>query len=149
MKKINILLPAAFEALKNSGLVKNNSISKEYDGYVAAFGPSVRTAGLLVTLAFFSDGGRESREGKTKRVHVLNILRDIYKKKNILGTGINGEDLLKIALDINRTQSELYKLKLDLIDCATALKLVMRNYNQVENASKTDKSENTQPNTQP
>jgi CRISPR/Cas system CMR-associated protein Cmr5 small subunit len=140
MKRNNQLLPDAMEALINSGLIKDNTILKEYDGYVAAFGPSVLTAGLRVTLAFYTDGGRESRKDKTQRIQVLNVLQKIYEKKN--GLSEHTEGLLKMSLEADEDQ--LRRMKSDLIDCATALKLVMRNFKQVEKLKKNEKSETDQ-----
>lgn len=145
MKRINDLLPAAMDALNESDLIINDKegdpcILKEYDGYVAAFGPSVLTAGLRVTLAFYTDGGRESRKDKTQRIQVLDVLQKIYEKKNSFSESKEG--LLKMSLEADETQ--LRQMKSDLIDCATALKLVMRNFKQVEKSPKSEKSETDQ-----
>lgn len=140
MKRINKLLPNAMSAFMESGLIKNNSILKEYDGYVAAFGPSVLTAGLRVTLAFYTDDGRESRKNKPRRIDILNVLQKIYEKKN--GLSENEEGLLMMSL--NAGDTELRQMKSDLIDCATALKLVMRNFKQVEKLPNGENSETDQ-----
>lgn len=136
MKRVNELLPTAMEALKNSSLIlpDGKSILKEYDGYVASFAPSVITAGLKATLSFYTD----KHKTPPKRILVLNVLQSIYEKK--CGR-LSGKDLLDFALDQARTEAEMHQLKKDLIDCAIALKLVMRNFKQVEEKPK-PKSEN-------
>lgn len=152
MNKINHLLPAAMTALKESGLLFNdaNSILKEYDGYVASFAPSVITAGLKATLSFFTDR-HKFKKGETempdyfkkhdhppRRVHILNILVKIYQKEY---GRLAGDDLLTIALDTNAHDER--QLRNDLIDCAIALKLVMRNFKQEENAPKSAKTDSS------
>lgn len=129
MKKINDLLPTAMGALRNCELVlaDGKSILKEYDGYVASFAPSVITAGLKATLSFYTDRHKSS----PKRVLVLNVLQTIYEEK--FGS-LHSKDLLSYALDQGRTEAELRAMKKGLIDCAIALKLVMRNFEQVETA---------------
>ena len=131
MKRINELLPAAMQALKDSDLLQDEqtSIPKEYDGYVASFAPSVITAGLKATLSFYTDNHKSS----PKRVRILNLLHTIYKKEC---AHLSGKNLLEIALDTNATDERQFKN--DLINCAVALKLVMRNFKQVESETSMD-----------
>lgn len=149
MKRINDLLEPAMNALKNSGLLFNEkkSILKEYDGYVASFAPSVITAGLKATLSFYTDRHKikDDKEHKPdfaikavdpRRVHILNVLLEIYKKNP---GALAGDDLLAIALQANANDER--QLRNDLIDCAIALKLVMRNFKQEEEGPKSSKKE--------
>jgi CRISPR/Cas system CMR-associated protein Cmr5 small subunit len=151
MNKINHLLPTAMSALKDSGLLFNEKtcILKEYDGYVASFAPSVITAGLKATLSFYTDRHKIKdakdyepdftiKAVEPRRVHILNILLNIYQKK--FGR-LAGNDLLTIALDTNANDER--QLRMDLIDCAIALKLVMRNFKQEENAPKQAKKDSS------
>jgi len=125
MKRINELLPKAMKSLKGSGLLEkeDTAIPKEYDGYVASFAPSVITAGLKATLSFYTDNHKSS----PKRVKILNLLYAIYKQQY---NRLQGNDLLSIALDTNAADER--QLRKDLIDCAIALKLVMRNFEQID-----------------
>jgi CRISPR/Cas system CMR-associated protein Cmr5 small subunit len=151
MNKINHLLPIAMSALKDSGLLFNDgkSILKEYDGYVASFAPSVITAGLKATLSFYTDRHKikDAKDYKPdfskkaiepRRVHVLNILLKIYQEKY---GRLAGDDLLAIALDTNANDER--QLRKDLIDCAVALKLVMRNFKQEEKAPKSSNTDSS------
>ncbi|HRK83357.1 MAG TPA: type III-B CRISPR module-associated protein Cmr5 [Saprospiraceae bacterium] len=144
MNKINQLLPTAMSALKDSGLLFNEKtcILKEYDGYVASFAPSVITAGLKATLSFYTDRHKikdakdykpdfTNKATEPRRVHILNILLKIYQEKY---GRLAGGDLLTIALDTNANDER--QLRKDLMDCAIALKLVMRNFKQEEKAPK-------------
>lgn len=149
MNKINQLLPTAMSALKDSGLLFNEKtcILKEYDGYVASFAPSVITAGLKATLSFYTDRHkiRDAKDYKPdftdkaaepRRVHILNILLKIYQEKY---GRLAGDDLLTIALDTNANDER--QLRKDLMDCAIALKLVMRNFKQEEKDPKSVKKD--------
>lgn len=143
MKKINELLPIAMTGLRQSGLVLSGgrSILKEYDGYVASFAPSVITAGLKATLSFYTDRHKiKNGEPETpdfvahprlspRRVHVLNLLYTIYQ--SVPGR-LPGGDLLEMALATTPAQER--QLKKDLMNCAIALKLAMRNFEQVPTA---------------
>lgn len=138
------------KALNASGLILpgRKSILKEYDGYVASFAPSIITAGLKATLSFYTDRHKfkdkeapmpdysKKHDHPPRRVHILNVLHQIYQS---VDGKIEGPDLLEIALATTPAQER--QLKKDLIDCAIALKLVMRNFTQVEAAPKS-KSDN-------
>ncbi len=136
MKKINLLLPHAMVALRQSELILPDGVSilKEYDGYAAAFAPSVITAGLKATLSFYTDKHKMSGEdaGKPRRFQVLKVLLAIYRKKYESGGALPGDDLLDIALRTAAGSPDERRLKNDLIDAATALKLAMRNFRQAK-----------------
>ncbi|MFN8304383.1 MAG: type III-B CRISPR module-associated protein Cmr5 [Saprospiraceae bacterium] len=129
MKRINNLLNAAMTALQNSNprIVNDKSMLKEYDGYAAAFAPSVITAGLRATLSFYTDVHKGENNDTPRRNHVLKVLYDIYQS---MPGHLTGESLLDIALETN--QSDERRLRQDLIDCSIALKLVMRNFKQLD-----------------
>jgi CRISPR/Cas system CMR-associated protein Cmr5 small subunit len=124
-KQINDLLPVAMRELRASELLREEqtAIRKEDDGYVASFAPSVITAGLKATLSFYTD----THKSKPKRNRILDVLHNIYKK---VPGHLNGPNLLEIALAAN--QKDERQLRNDLIACAIALKLVMRNFKQIE-----------------
>lgn len=134
MKNINVLLPKAMDALKSSDLLKKEgtAIPKEYDGYVASFAPSIITAGLKATLSFYTD----KHKSAPKRVKVLTVIQTIYQT---LPTKLDDKDLLDLALGLNANDER--QLRKDLIDCAIALKLVMRNFEQID----TDKQNQDRP----
>jgi CRISPR type III-B/RAMP module-associated protein Cmr5 len=145
MKAINKLLPTAMEQLVASGLIYGgNSILKEYDGYVASFAPSVITAGLKATLSFYTDKHKfkngeadmpdyaVNRSHSPRRYHILHVLYGIYCAKNSIETN---SDLLTLALD---PATDERKLKADLMECAITLKLVMRNFKQLDKIPSTN-----------
>lgn len=131
MKRINDLLPKAMSVLRSSNLLLEDgkSMLKEYDGYVAAFAPSVITAGLKATLSFYTDVHKDRSDGVTRRNHVLKVMFDIY---NTIDNHLTGSSLLDIALNEQYDNTKQRALKKDLIDISIALKLVMRNFEQVD-----------------
>ena len=105
MKRVEKLIPKALEAAKM--LEENGAINKAYNGYIATFGASIRQAGLLPTILFFS---KESDNTKADRKKILQAI------KHILGV-----------------QEKLYafaqrdpKAKEKIVDAAVALKLAIR-----------------------
>lgn len=150
MKRINQLLPTAMKVLKASGLIlpDGKSILKEYDGYVASFAPSVITAGLKATLSFYTDRHKfkdkeaempnyaQKHDHPPRRFHILKVLHTMYQ--SIEGK-MEGDNLLDLALETSTAQEG--QLKKDLTECAIALKLVMRNFTQVDSVPK-NKSDN-------
>lgn len=107
MKRVEELIPKALEAAKK--LEENGAINKAYNGYIATFGASVRQAGLLPTILFFS---KESESTKADRRKILYAIKEILERQ---------EDLLTYA-QINP------KAKEKIIDAAIALKLAIRAY---------------------
>ena len=52
--KINNLVPKAMEAIRKVGIANNDDVvAKEFEGYIASFGPNIIQSGLLPTLIFF------------------------------------------------------------------------------------------------
>lgn len=66
-KKIDQLIPKAMEKLAT--LSKNDVIDKVYQGYLASFGPTVISSGLLQTVMFYS-GDKE----KNKVIEIMYAL---------------------------------------------------------------------------
>lgn len=141
MKNIEKLLPAAIQvATDNLARTDRKSVSKEYDGYVASFAPSLITAGLLPTLSFYSDRHKISDEKKDadpanrdkrepRRIHVLEALLAILKAANLSVSTKN--DLLDYALASKDQAADQRQLRKDLTEVSIALKLALRNFKQV------------------
>ena len=54
---IDKLLPAAYEAIRESGISENGTVDKSYRGQISSFGAAVSMGSLLSAVAFFSDKG--------------------------------------------------------------------------------------------
>ncbi|MEI3327544.1 MAG: hypothetical protein V8R64_14280 [Thomasclavelia sp.] len=75
--RINRYLPIAYEAVKNSELIKDNKLQGNYQAQIASFGAAVSMGSLLSAIAFFSDNG--SSECKASRINEIDLL--YYKKR--------------------------------------------------------------------
>lgn len=106
-----------------------STVLKEYDGYAASFAPSVRTAGLIATLSFYTDIHKEER-GHTRRFHILQALYRILHPQHT--DQVAGDALLNHAIGIKNDARALRRLKQELTDSAVALKLALRNFHQIE-----------------
>lgn len=106
MKRVEELIPKALEAAKM--LEENGAINKAYNGYIATFGASIRQAGLLPTILFFS---KESDSTKADRTKILRAIEQIL--------GVPKEQLPTFA-------QRDPKAKEKIIDAAVALKLAIR-----------------------
>jgi CRISPR/Cas system CMR-associated protein Cmr5 small subunit len=151
MKRIEKLLPLALQAIRKE-LVKSDGLSvrEEYDGYVASFAPSVRTANLLPTLSFYTDIHKVEEKSENKghdgrdprRCHVTAAMYRIIKKE--IEQEVKLDDLLYYALektygsDLRNTPAfpahskrPPEDLRQEIMDAAIALKLALRNFKQV------------------
>lgn len=153
-QKINKAIPRALESiqlyLSNDQGTQSQTVPKEYDGYIASFTASVVTAGLLPTLAFFTDIHKmendEAKEQRAVRRYKITqalqyILVDnsnqIEENALLMGTlqEIYDGDVNdpKTDLDFNtRNQRRERDLEKQIMEAAIALKLAIRNFIPVE-----------------
>lgn len=107
MKRVEKLVPRALQAA--AMLEENGAINKAYNGYIATFGASIRQAGLLPTILFFS---KESESTKADRRKILHAIKEI----------------LGLQDDLHSYAQNDPKAKENIIDAAIALKLAIRAY---------------------
>ncbi len=145
MKKgMNIMIVHAVELIaetnwRNPGAALDTStyeVPKEFKGYISSFGASIIQAGLLPTLAFYSD---KSADSKSKRWILLQLLAQMVETipswKNKLeeskaNKASNEKILLEHALWLESKDQlkELRAFKQTITDAAIALKLALRTY---------------------
>lgn len=110
-KRIESFIPKALEAVESLGISKNGRVPKEYNGYIASFGASVRQAGLLATILFYDNANSNAQEDRTKVIRALE--------------SITGD-----KLDKNTKNTPALRAKVE--DAAIALKLALRTYKLVK-----------------
>lgn len=112
-KKIDALIPHAIEMLDEK-LFKDGAIDKVYQGYLASFGPTVISSGLLQTVMFYS--------GDEKKKRVIEIMWELVK--NELQTNIsNMEDFLN-----ENENYKSYTVKNRILEANIACKLSIRTF---------------------
>ena len=108
---------------KENGLI-HKYIPKEYKGYISSFGAAIIQSGLLPAL-YFNHGSEGSTEDREKLMDAV-----FYILKNGYNITASENNLLKYAKEQAR-DNELKKVKNQILDAATALKLVIRTYKLV------------------
>ena len=140
----NELLKLADEALREqvvststgvSKILKNNGeIDKAYNGSIAAFGVSVAMSGLLPTLAIFYQEKQDSAtRPQANRRSVLDAIARIVTKDSAVdfdfsNDGKYAENMFRHAIE---NDGDLTALKTEVIECAIALKQIVRTYDLV------------------
>jgi len=109
-KKIDLLIPDAIKALEELR-EKDGSINKVYQGYLASFGPTVISSGIVKTVTFYID---ESSSNK-KRKDVTNIMFSLI--------GENPKEFVQ-----NKENSTNYALKNKILEANIACKLAIRTF---------------------
>jgi len=136
MKRIQLLIPTAIEAVKAKDLLKKDTkdgvdkIDKEFNGYISSFGASIISAGLLPSIIFFSQKG----ESESDRPKVISCIEYILKKENGLSGSLLETVRQLFVAPVKR--AEISRLTDNISDAAVALKLAIRIYPK----SKKDKS---------
>lgn len=121
----NDLMKLANEALnaKHDLLKDDLSINSSYNGQIAAFGVAVAMSGLLPALAIYYNGGNA---GVDRRL-ILDVLARMIKADKFKDI-YDSKALLQLAMELEPNKSEFEKLKNEVIECAIALKQVVRTY---------------------
>ncbi len=108
-KTIESYIPKAIEAIKILKIQENGEVPKQFNGYIASFGASVRQAGLLATVLFYGEKGGAEQE----RDKVVQAIEHII-----------GEKIVK-----NNRVDKSIRPKVE--DAAVALKLSVRTFKLV------------------
>ena len=109
-KQIEKFIPKALEAIIKYKIAENGEVPKQFNGYIASFGASVRQAGLLATVLFYANEQSNSEEDRKKVVDAIEF---------IIGTKIIN----------NNSVDKQTRAKVD--DAAVALKLSVRTFKLV------------------
>ena len=141
------LLRLADNAIKSTKtILNNNQILESYNGQVASLSVSIAMSGLLPTLAiFYQDSNSNQIKEKAYRRNVLEVVAKMITDDNKKWNFSDANALMKYAVglsnSISKNKNDDKKRKCDLsnlnclsneiIECAIALKQVVRTYNLV------------------
>lgn len=132
-KKNNKLLSIADSKLRASSIFNEGNIKDSYNSSIAAFSVSIAMSGLRPTLAIYYH--KEDRKNILEIIAQMlldeqniyyTFLSDVCNKNTTIVVN-NAETLLRYAFYCN--DEEMKKLQKETIDCAIALKQVVRTYN--------------------
>lgn len=108
-KRIENYIPKALESIEKFDIAKNGEVPKQFNGYIASFGASIRSAGLLATTLFYSEKGGAEKE----RQNVIEAIKFIIDEDIIQNNKVSKETRAKVE------------------DAAVALKLSVRTFKLV------------------
>lgn len=141
-KRITQLIKLADEVLDSSGIKQkgSNNIKDSYNGQTAAFGITVLMSGLVPALVIYYQDANENREINRKTILEAvgqMIGRDPEATAMITDKAMNqiirdADTLFKAAIRCAGNKEQLNKLSLEVVECATALKQIIRTYNLVD-----------------
>ena len=85
-KRIESYIPKALKAIEELTISNNGEVAKQFNGYIASFGASVRQAGLLATVLFYGNANSNSEEDRTKVIQAIEkiIGHEIIEHNNII-----------------------------------------------------------------
>lgn len=104
-KRVESYIPRALEAITAVRINNGNTVDKQFNGYIASFGASIRQAGLLATVLFY----QEDSSAEAERHKVIEAIEYI------------------IEAPIRKTATS-HETKMKVLDAAAALKLAIRTY---------------------
>jgi CRISPR-associated protein Cmr5 len=115
MKAVNKLLRDADTALKTTTIVNGGKVVDVFKGYIAGFGPSVISSGLVPALAFYL----EDKDNKGKVIDAI---------AKTLNPESNGKKMFDESLLLEGKRAELNIQKEKIINASIALKIMLRTY---------------------
>lgn len=107
--------------------IRRGEIADSYNGQVAALGVIIAMSGLRPALAIYYQDNEDNRPHRRAVLEV--IARMITKDQDNSFSFENAEKMFRFTL---ANDMELKKLSREIIDCAIALKQVIRTYNLVD-----------------
>ncbi len=110
-RKIEAYIPKAIEAIESLEIATNGEVAKQFNGYIASFGASIRQAGLLATVLFYGNANSNAEKEREKVVKAIEIM---------IGDNI---------INPNNKIEKSTRAKVE--DAAIALKLAIRTYKLV------------------
>jgi len=104
-------IPNAIRAIEELEIVNGNGeVAKQFNGYIASFGASVRQAGLLATVLFYGNANSSAEKEREKVVKAIELM---------------------IGHDIINNNSVEKSTRAKVENAAIALKLAIRTYKLV------------------
>ena len=109
-RKIEAYIPKAIEAIEQLDIAKDGEVAKQFNGYIASFGASVRQAGLLATVLFYDNANSNAEKEREKVVKAIKMM---------------------IGHEIVHHNQVKKSTRVKVEDAAIALKLAIRTYKLV------------------
>lgn len=123
MNKNNIeeLIPLAIECIKKSDIYdkENDTISKEFNGYISNLGASIVQSGLKNAIVFFEDEESNTNEDRYK---IPKLVLDVLKNSKKELKDNDEAEYNKLSEYVNKNNKNLDIIKEDILNALIALK---------------------------
>ncbi len=131
--KINNLIPKAMEAIREVGIANGqNEVAKEFEGYIASFGPNIIQSGLLPTLIFFHNTSGKKKDSSLWLKSIRYVMSNGAEMSNLIEYVIThcrqqtvDRNEYQLA-DMNQAKLNAMEKEISLI--VAALKLAVRTF---------------------
>lgn len=71
-RKIEAYIPKAIEAIEALDIANDKGeVAKQFNGYIASFGASIRQSGLLATVLFYTNANSSAEKEREKVVYAI------------------------------------------------------------------------------
>lgn len=81
--RIENYIPRALEAIEKFNIANSGEVPKQFNGYIASFGASIRQAGLLATVLFYANEQSNAEKDRKKVIKAIEyIIEDEIVKNN-------------------------------------------------------------------
>jgi len=139
MKRIDVLIPTAINAIKNNHIPDaNGMVPNEYKGYIDTFGAGIVQNGLIPAIIFFETaGGKEGesitsdkeKEGIYKNRNklmkaILQVIRE--NKKEVFPPAVG--TLFEYVMAKKDEKMEEKQIRQKVVDASIAVKLALRTF---------------------
>lgn len=134
-KKNDELLALAARALREcpDTIVENGSIKASYNGQIAAFCVSVAMSGIKPTLAFYMSNSESQSSSIVDKRKIVSLLAWMIVKGGFGRPNESYQNAGKMFQSVvNSEEPRLAELRKTILDCAVALKQMVRTYNLIE-----------------
>jgi len=132
MEQTNIdkLIPLAYTAVQ-AHLEKKGQVSRQYHGYIASFGASVIQSGMLAALLFnHNEEGREEQDRKAAMNAIYAVIKQLPDYH-----GYQGHEKDNLLNYYRARGKAVQRLDKQILDAATAIKLVLRVFTKTDEAT--------------
>ena len=132
-KRLTTLIQFADGVLRPSGILKSyGKIEDSYNGQTSGFSVTVAMSGLLPALVIYYQQASESRNINRKNIlEAIGLMISLDHDFTEIQYIKDAESLLKAAIE-TRDNAKSKKLKQEVIDCAIALKQIIRTYELIK-----------------
>lgn len=127
--RVEKMIPMAFKAVNEQMKNPDDSVSKQYNGYISSFGASVIQSGMPLALLYnlrSKDSKGKEKPKSGREVDRGPMMKAIFQIVNEYRGTVDTN--AKNLFDYYRDSNDQQMLRRQILDAAVAIKLVIRTY---------------------